>query len=437
MPKQPLLGRASIPSLSVSPLEEEALRELVRPIAYEQLESLHAIAVRLGQAVVDQIPELGLLGKDALVASAESGVRDILERILQGQDPSSFVVPPAASAIAKQLVHENLPLALLFRVSHLGHSYLLRDWLTAIQRQKNRAGDDLLLAATDICGRFLINWFTMLDYGWATEYGEERESWAGSVQVMRTETVHALLAGKGPDITEASKALRYVLDSIHTAFVVWLESETDLPHSEIDLRADLLHRGQIIAESFGADQYLVITLDHNAIGGWVATATSPPLRTIRSILKSEESSPFRAAIGSPHPGLEGFRRSYEEALEAQRVARLPGRTGTAVHEYHSLSMTALATADIARAREFVLQELGPLASQDDASLRITSTLRVYFSELCNASKTARRLGIHKNTVLYRIQQAELMLGHRLDERLVELQLALTLARTVAEDGESE
>jgi DNA-binding PucR family transcriptional regulator len=316
---------------------------------------------------------------------------------------------------------------------------LLSDWFSGVGKW-SASDEALLIPATRFYRRFLVNWFTMLDYGWAREYAEERESWMGSVQAMRAETARALLAGEGPDIVTASKCLRYELTSTHTAFVVWHDSEIDPQHPEkqTDLRAELVRRSQLIAESFVADQSIVLTLDQNSIGGWVSTAAHPPLRTIRSILKSEDSPPFRAAIGSAHRGLEGFRQSHEEALEARRVARLPGRTGSVVHEYQALSMTALATADLARAREFVQEELGPLSRQDDTSVRITSTLKVYFEELCNASKTARRLGLHKNTVLYRIQQAELLLGHRLDERAVELQLALALVRTItSEDPPSD
>jgi len=76
------------------------------------------------------------------------------------------------------------------------------------------------------------------------------------------------------------------------------------------------------------------------------------------------------------------------------------------------------------------QELGRLANQDDDTLRIASTVRVYFAELGTVARTARRLGIHKNTVLYRLQPAEILLGRSLNERRLELQLTLDLARTI-------
>ena len=138
------------------------------------------------------------------------------------------------------------------------------------------------------------------------------------------------------------------------------------------------------------------------------------------------------AFGSVQAGLEGFRRSHEEALETRRVTELTPRPGP-VHEYHSLALTALATSDLTQARRFVAEELGALGARDDATVRIAATLKVWFEELGNAAQAARRLGIHKNTVLYRVQRAEQLLGRPIGERALELQLALTLARTLVED----
>jgi DNA-binding PucR family transcriptional regulator len=138
------------------------------------------------------------------------------------------------------------------------------------------------------------------------------------------------------------------------------------------------------------------------------------------------------AFGSVHTGVDGFRRSHEEALEARRVAQLTPRQGP-IHEYRSLALTALATSDLTQARRFVTEELGPLGAQDDATVRIAATLKVWFEELGNAAQAARRMGLHKNTVQYRVQRAEQLLGRPIGERALELQIALTLARTLGED----
>ena len=64
--------------------------------------------------------------------------------------------------------------------------------------------------------------------------------------------------------------------------------------------------------------------------------------------------------------------------------------------------------------------------------RLTATLRTFLDERSSRSRTAKRLGIHENTVSYRIKQAEDVLGRSVDERSLELRVALELARFVGD-----
>jgi DNA-binding PucR family transcriptional regulator len=43
------------------------------------------------------------------------------------------------------------------------------------------------------------------------------------------------------------------------------------------------------------------------------------------------------------------------------------------------------------------------------------------------ARTARRLGLHQNTVIYRVKRAEELLGHPIAQRQLEIQAALRLA----------
>ncbi len=77
-----------------------------------------------------------------------------------------------------------------------------------------------------------------------------------------------------------------------------------------------------------------------------------------------------------------------------------------------------------RAEQFARRELGLLAADDDASARLRATLAVFFECGLKLATTARRLGIHQNTVTYRIQRVEDLLGHAISERRFELEAAL-------------
>jgi DNA-binding PucR family transcriptional regulator len=137
---------------------------------------------------------------------------------------------------------------------------------------------------------------------------------------------------------------------------------------------------------------------------------------------------MHVAVGSPGHGVEGFRRSHAEALLVSRVAGLAGSRG--VTHFCDVSLDVLMTSDLDEARRFVAVELGPLAASDDATRRLSSTLRVFLEEGSSFVRAARRLGVHENTVAYRVHRAEDLLGRRVAERQLELRAALRLARLV-------
>lgn len=431
--RDPSEDPAAIP-VCLSPLEEEAWRDVVRPLANTRLDLVDSTALPLATKCHEHVPELGPRNFETTLASAVSGVDDMTRRMLEGHDPAEYQCAAPASEFARQVARNGLPVDMLFRVSHAAHSFLLRDWLGGLTEQRTKQRE-LASAAADYCERFLVTWFNALDRSWATEYTAERERWVGSFEAVRADTARAILAGRGPDPATASRRLRYELGRVHRAFFLWSDA------SDVDVESLLVRRGMLIAEAIGGEDRLVLCLDRSSarssVCGWVSNPGVLQLDELRVILKAGDTPAMRVALGTPHAGVEGFRRSHREALEAHRVAQLSRRGGGTIHEYHALALTALATADLDQAREFVRRELGPLANQDDPTVRIASTLKIYFEELGSAARTARRVGIHKNTVVYRIQQAEHLLGRKLDERSLELQMALALARVVAEADASE
>jgi DNA-binding PucR family transcriptional regulator len=60
-------------------------------------------------------------------------------------------------------------------------------------------------------------------------------------------------------------------------------------------------------------------------------------------------------------------------------------------------------------------------------LRLSETLRAYLDEGASHGRAAVRLGIHENTVRYRIRQIEDLLGRPVGAADLELRVALSLA----------
>ena len=82
----------------------------------------------------------------------------------------------------------------------------------------------------------------------------------------------------------------------------------------------------------------------------------------------------------------------------------------------------LLTHDPDAAERFARTVLRGLAATELAELR--DTVRHVLTTADSADQVAKSLGIHKNTVRYRTQQAERLLGHPIRERAGDLLLAL-------------
>ena len=74
--------------------------------------------------------------------------------------------------------------------------------------------------------------------------------------------------------------------------------------------------------------------------------------------------------------------------------------------------------------------LGPLAADDEATHRVATTLSVYLQENRSRARTAKRLTVHPNTVSYRVDQAETILGRSIDTDSLDLAVALVLLPTL-------
>jgi DNA-binding PucR family transcriptional regulator len=244
-----------------------------------------------------------------------------------------------------------------------------------------------------------------------------------SAAAVRAETVRALLAGEAFDLTAAETRLRYRLDRPHLGFVVWSEDERETGSS----LAALERAGAGLAAALGGGDPLLVPIGPMLLAGWVPGAAVPSDPAGLAGLPVPGTA---AAIGSQGEGVEGFRRSHREALQARRVARLlsPEPAGTTL--YADVRLVALATADLELAHEFAGSMLGSLAGDDDEVRKLAATLRAYLE--CNMSprRAGERLGIHENTVKNRVAAARERLPDRLDGNASEVLVALKLLPTL-------
>lgn len=154
---------------------------------------------------------------------------------------------------------------------------------------------------------------------------------------------------------------------------------------------------------------------------------------VEAVRRLLSDSHVRVATGRPGSGVEGFRTSHEEARRARRVARLL-HGSAAMTRYEDVAVADLLTRDPDVARDVVRGALGPLAVDDDSSRRLLATLRTFLQEGQSFSRAARRLGIHENTVAYRVKRVLELTGQD-DAGSLVLRAAVELVPLMHGDGD--
>jgi DNA-binding PucR family transcriptional regulator len=381
---------------------------------------------RVSQEITEAIHlELSEIDDDELRAGTLASTRSVLvlmaDMVRLGRPPEEATPPPDALEHVRQYIRHRVAIDTLLRAYHVGHSRFFENWVAGVHEE---VGDPEWLArAVELGARWTFDYVQALSRGLVSAYTEERELWVRSAAAGRAETVRALLDGEPVDPRLAASRLRYELDRHHIAYIVWRD-EGSAAQDDYGL---LENTALQLAQDAGAGRPLVVALDGHVVHAW-AGSRAPMTMAIAGVPGS-----MRVAIGSSAAGLEGFRTSHVEAVQARRVAQLARSRPGSVTRYEDVALTALASVDMELARDLVARELGPLAEQDDDTVRLAATLRVYLEEQASPRRTAQRLGVHENTVKNRVRTIREVLGHAPEQRVAELLVALRLARLTRDD----
>ncbi len=144
---------------------------------------------------------------------------------------------------------------------------------------------------------------------------------------------------------------------------------------------------------------------------------------------AERSGPLkarvRAGIGGYHAGLHGISRSYLEAQQAIEAGRKL-RPESMVHGHDEVIPHLVLAQNPRLAERFVANSLGRLM---DPKLRnralLLETLEAYLAK-GSVKDAATALGLHRHTVLYRLEKLKELLGGDLDVPATRLRLQLAL-----------
>jgi len=245
-------------------------------------------------------------------------------------------------------------------------------------------------------------------------------------EAQRYDVVREVLAGDAENPRAISAALGgYALSAHHTAVV--LESQS------ADAVDDLRRLATEVGRMTGVSNPLIVKPGGRRLWMWLGTANELDLRVLGD---SEEAvrSEVAIGVGSSAYGLQGFALSHREASDALRVGRVTARRPGHLTCYTDIELTALlrCTPEVDR---FVERALGPLTRSDVTTERIRETLEAYLVAGGNVDEASRELFVHRNTVRYRLTQAEELLGHKVAR--VNAQLAVALGHYQAYHAEPQ
>lgn len=382
---------------------------------------LDEVAAALADTIHEHLDELEDDMRTWTLQSTRANLGVMVSLLREGADPRAAKAPPEALGYAREYVVRGLDFVLLQRAYRTAQGVYAGMILERLREITDDAGH--LADAMGFFNAWIFAWIETIERQLTDVYMAEREQWVRGAAAMRAAEVRAILAGASVDAAAASTRLGYELDRHHVAYVIWNETAIDSPGEAQALFGEMEQVAAAIAESFGARAPLTVAQGRH-LACWAGRRERGQLDDLR--LPPAAGSAVSVAVGTPGQGIEGFVASHREALAARRVAQLRGER-TARVAFRDLALEALLTADLEGAQRFATRELGSLGAEDEATRRLASTLRVFLEEGCSYVAAGRRLGVHTNTVAYRVRRCEELLGRPVNERQLELRVALRLA----------
>ncbi|GGI04234.1 PucR family transcriptional regulator [Egicoccus halophilus] len=163
--------------------------------------------------------------------------------------------------------------------------------------------------------------------------------------------------------------------------------------------------GRAEARAFVAD---LVARAGKAAGGTVSAGLSRPVEDVRDVA-----------------------RAYEQASQAVALGREIAGRGAVTHfdDLGAYRLLAL-VEDREELYAFATEVLGELATETEAALDLRTTLQALLDTGGNVAEAARRLHFHYNTLRYRIEKLESLLGPFMTDarRRLDVQLALLVLR---------
>lgn len=332
---------------------------------------------------------LRLAGEDELPADTEAIDRDLAEDIVARNIPLSEI-----TQVLRSMQREWLSLLIdaAVRVTPNGITVI-----PALAMSVTGTMDAWIAAATDA----IVN--------------ERRRVYLAEQMRIRS-TVESLVTAEAVDVDAASALLRIPVLGWHLGCAIGTPPGGAVERRTLD---GVVHA---FTRAAGSDRVLRHETSGGTVHVWASSDQPPQAPRVEEL---RVTAPLLVGIGEPHPGADGFRRTFLEASDALMLAVSLGESGGV--SYGDAALAIVLSRDEERARWFVEHELRELATDTPEMADMRNTLRVFFDTRMRIAPAAERLFLHRNTLINRLERLQAVLGHSVAERSAETQAALVLA----------
>jgi DNA-binding PucR family transcriptional regulator len=416
-------GQASAerPALQVC----ERAHELVAEVSLRAVGQVGPLCEDIGRRLLIESPAFG---QDAelereMHAAIRANIEHVYERVMLGAE-DALVAPPNALRFAASVLHRGIDTGDLIQAYRVGQNMAWSWWMV---RLADHVEDrELLIEALEVSSARMFTYVDAVLDEQAHLWEEERRRWLGRAVALRAEVARRVLRGEPLAVEEVAHALDYHIDRPLLAAILWEDGAPAGVESAMDRLEGL---ADAMALAVGAERALLVPAGSATLWAWFAGESSPSVDLLAGVAAECLREGQGIALGLPGAGLEGFRSSHRQARRARRLAEL-ARTPAGLIRFDEVETLCLMNEDPELVGDYVRRKLGGLTSGDPITERVRETVLVWLQEGGNTRRAAERLDTHKNTVHYRVQRAEEVLGHPLTEDRLGLELALTLAERV-------
>ncbi|MCW2786780.1 MAG: hypothetical protein JWP74_3297 [Marmoricola sp.] len=377
---------------------------------------------RLNDALVEEIPELAGLRSD-LDASTRSLISSFFVTAVDDPEAEIEIETPVLD-LARTLAFRTSDVGVLLRAYRVGQRLAWREFTAILTREV--VDPELRLAAMAfLFDRLSVELERIVDAS-VSVFTAERDQWLGGALARKAEVVAGLLRGEEYDVDEATQVLAHRLHPHQLAIVAWQDDSLDA--------ADALPRLEALARSVAtalrAPAPLTVPEGARTLSGWLNVSVDPDPDALADLVGAAGRG-IHLAFGAPGPGVAGFRASHRQAMLARRVA-LASALPLPVTGYRSIAVLSPYLDDPDALHDLLVTELAGLDGRDENAVRLRETMLAYLRAGGSARDAAVALGVHKNTVLYRLRGIEEALGHPLTEGRLPLEIALSLVEQLGD-----